>query len=147
MVKLYHVDLTDLERLRLSNIIKKRVSTSEAVKRSLILMAADRNGDKKWNDAQIAKTYLVSSRTVERLRERLVNEGLDFALAGKPRPNTDKIIFDGEVEAKLLALRCSEPIDGRSSWNLRLLASRMVELSIVEHISHESVRKLLKKRN
>lgn len=147
MVKIYHVDLSAAEQERLSKIIKKRVSTSEIVKRSLILLAADRNGDKKWNDTKIAKTYLVSFRTVERLRERFVNEGLDFALAGKPRLNTDKIIFDGEIEAKLLAIRCSQPIEGRSSWTLRLLANRMIELSIVDHISHESVRKLLKKRN
>lgn len=145
MKKIYHVDLTESERERLFNIVKKRLSTSESVKRSLILLAADLNGDKKWKDFTISQTYQVSQRTVERLRERLVNEGLDIALSGKPRLNTDKIVFDGEVEAQLIAIRCSEPTEGRSSWSLRLLAERMVELSVVEHISHESVRQILKK--
>ncbi len=145
MKKIYHVHLTESERDRLFNIVKKRLSTSESVKRSLILLAADLNGDKKWKDLTISQTYQVSQRTVERLRERLVNEGLDIALSGKPRLNTDKIVFDGEVEAQLIAIRCSEPTEGRSSWSLRLLAERMVELSVVEHISHESVRQILKK--
>ena len=87
----------------------------------------------------------MSVRTVERLRERFVNDGLEVALAGKPRPNLDKIVFGGEVEAKLVALRCGEPQEGRSNWSLRLLADKMVELSYVEAISHETVRKILKK--
>jgi hypothetical protein len=145
MSKIYHVDLTQEEREKLSDIVKRRLSTSEAVKRSLILLAADRLGDKSWTDEQISIEYRVNVRTVERLRERLVNDGLDVALAGKPRLNLDKIVFDGEVEAKLVALRCSEPGDGRSGWTLRLLSDKMVELFYVETISHESVRQILKK--
>jgi hypothetical protein len=145
MAKIYHIDLTQEERDSLISIVKKRVSTSEAVKRSHILLAADRLGDKRWTDLQIAQTYLVSTRSIERLRERLVNEGLAVALAGKPRLNLDKIVFDGAVEAKLVALRCSTPPVGRSGWALRLLADQMVELLYVETISHESVRQLLKK--
>lgn len=68
-----------------------------------------------------------------------------MALSGKPRLNLDKKVFDGEVEAKLVALRCSEPDLGQSSWTLRLLSDKMVELSYVESISHESVRQILKK--
>ena len=143
--KIYHIDLTQEERDTLNSILKKRVSTSEAVKRSHILLAADRLGDKRWTDLQIAQTYFVSTRTIERLRERWVTDGLAIALGGKPRPNLDKIVFDGSVEAKLVALRCSTPPDGRSGWALRLLADRMVELCYVETISHESVRQLLKK--
>lgn len=145
MAKIYHVDLSAAERAELESIVKKRKSTSEASKRSSILLAADRLGDKVWTDAEISKTYLVSTRTIERLRERFVNEGLGVALAGKPRPNLDKIVFDGEVEAKLVALRCGEPGEGRSRWSLRLLADKMVELSHVEAISHETVRQMLKK--
>jgi transposase len=145
MAKIYHVDLTEEERSYLTSIVNKRLSTSEAVKRSSILLAADRLGEKVWKDEQIATTYLVSIRTVERLRERFVNEGLNIALLGKPRLNLDKIVFDGEVESKLVALRCSEPVIGQDNWSLRILADKMVELSYVESISHESVRQILKK--
>lgn len=145
MSKLYHVDLSDAEEAELKSIVKKRSSGSGIVQRSQILLSANRLGEKRWNDTQIADYYKVSTRTIERLRERYVTEGLKVCLSGKPRLNLDKIRFNGEVEAKLIALRCSEPVAGRSSWTLKLLADRMVELSYVESISHESVRKLLKK--
>jgi hypothetical protein len=143
--KVYHVDLWDEARTRLTAIINKRLSTSEAVKRSNILLAADRLGDKRWTDAQISEKYLVSIRTIERLRERFVLDGLEVALAGKPRLNLDKIKFDGRVEAQLVALRCSETEVGESGWALRFLADKMVSLCYVESISHESVRQILKK--
>jgi len=145
MGKKYHVDLTQSERKKLEKIVNKRKSTSQASKRSKILLAADRLGDKNWTDEQIAKTYQVSVRTIERLRLRCVMEGLEVALKGKPRLNTDKKKFDGEVEAKLIALRCSEPELGTSSWTLKLLADKMVVLDYVESISRESVRQILKK--
>jgi transposase len=145
MRKIYHVDLSEAEREELENIVKRRKSSSESVKRSHILLACDRLGDKKWKDSQISDFYKVSIRTIERLRERYVNEGIKVSISGKPRPNLDKIKFDGEVEAKLIALRCSEPQTGQSSWTLQLLADKMVELSYVESISYESVRQLLKK--
>lgn len=143
--KIYHVDLTIEEKTKLENIVKKRKSTSEIVKRSKILLSANRQGEKKWKDAEIAQQYEVSSRTIERLRQRYVLDGLTVALKGKPRLNLDKKLFDGEVEANLIALRCSVPELGRSNWTLRLLADKMVELNYVESISHESVRRLLKK--
>jgi transposase len=143
--KLYHVDLTESERERLGEIVKRRKSTSESTKRSLILLAADRNGDKRWTDKEIALEYKVSSRTIERLRERLVVHGLDLALSGMPRLNLDKIKFDGAVEAQLVRLRCSDPPEGRSSWSLTLLAESLVKLEVVESISHESVNRILKK--
>jgi len=143
--KLYHIDLPEEHREELEKIIKKRKSTSEIVKRSKILLAADRKGEKIWKDAEISKQYEVSSRTIERLRKRYVEEGLEVALKGKPRLNKDKIKFDGEVEAKLVALRCSEPELGNSGWTLRLLADKMVVLDYVDSISTESVRRILKK--
>jgi hypothetical protein len=144
-VKIYHVDLRDEEREQLTTIVAKRLSTSEAVKRSNILLAADRLGDKCWTDAQISEKYSVSTRSVERLRERFVMDGLNVALSGKPRSNLDKIKFDGRIEAQLVALRCSKLEAGESGWALRLLADKMVELCYVDSISHESVRKILKK--
>lgn len=143
--KRYHVDLQDEEVKKLERIINKRKSTSQIVKRSKILLAADRGGSKNWNDAKIAKQYEVSTRTIERLRQRYVLEGLEVALKGKPRLNLDKKKFDGEVESKLISLRCSDPEEGRSNWTLRLLADKMVVLDYVESISHESVRQILKK--
>lgn len=88
--KIYHVDLSPKERVKLEDIVKKRKSTSEIVKRSKILLAADRGGEKKWKDAEISQQYEVSTRTIERLRHRYVLEGLDIALKGKPRLNLDK---------------------------------------------------------
>ena len=145
MRKFYHVDLTQAEREKLQKIVRKRKANSQTSKRSNILLAADRLGDKCWTDEQIAKTYQVSVRTIERLRLRFVMEGLEVALKGKPRLNTDKKKFDGEVESKLIALRCSEPELGTSSWTLELLADKMVVLNYVKSISKESVRQILKK--
>ncbi|MEM1326993.1 MAG: helix-turn-helix domain-containing protein [Bacteroidota bacterium] len=145
MAKIYHVDLTNAEREELSKIVRKRKATSQAVKRSQILLAADRGGEKKWKDKQIVQAYGVNVRTVERLRQRYVLEGMDVALKGKPRLNLDKKKFDGTVESKLIALRCSEPKAGYSSWTLELLANEMVALNYVDSISKESVRQLLKK--
>jgi hypothetical protein len=143
--KIYHVDLRADEREQLTTITTKRLSTSEAVKRSNILLASDRLGDKCWTDTQISDKYSVSTRSIERLRERFVMDGLSVALSGKPRLNLDKIKFDGRVEAQLVALRCSQLEAGESGWALRLLADKMVELCYVESISHESVRTILKK--
>lgn len=143
--KIYHVDLSGEERMKLESIVTKRKSTSQIFKRSKILLAADRNGLKKWHDIQIARQYEVSTRTIERLRQRYVLDGLEVALKGKPRLNLDKKKFDGSVESKLVALRCSQPEEGRSGWTLRLLADKMVVLDYVESISHESVRQILKK--
>ena len=143
--KIYHVDLSVEERLKLESIVTKRKSTSQIFRRSKILLAANRMGLKKWNDSRIAQQYEVSTRTIERLRQRYVLDGLDVALKGKPRLNLDKKKFDGVVESKLIALRCSDPEEGRSNWTLRLLADKMVTLDYVESISHESVRQILKK--
>jgi transposase len=137
--------LTLEERDKLLDIVKRRKSSSEAVKRSQILLAADRQGDKSWKDSMIAAEYRVSIRTVERLRERYVMHGLDLALSGMPRPNLDKIRFDGKVEASLVALRCSDPPTGRSGWTLELLADKLVSLQVVESISRQSVNTILKK--
>lgn len=113
-------------------------------------MAADRNGEQQWKDSQIAASYHpggapLRTKTVENIRQRFVEEGFEIALNGKPREVVPEKVFDGEVEAKLLALRCSNPPAGYSRWTLHLLADKMVELQYVEHISHESVRQLLKK--
>lgn len=148
MRKLYHVDLSVAEQAELQTIIESRTAKSEIVKRSYVLLSADRNGDKCWQDSEIAVTYGVAQRTVERIRQRFVEDGLHIVLHGKPRLYRKERIFDGTVEAQLISLRCSEPsemVAGRSSWTLRLLSDQMVELGYVESISHETVRQVLKK--
>ena len=145
--KLYRIHLTDLERNELTSLIQTRSNSSQQVKRAYVLLAADENGDKRWNDEQIRQAYGISIRSIERLRERFVLQGFTTALAGKKREVFREKVFTGEVEAKLVALRCSEPPDGYNRWTLQLLADKMIELSYVESISHESVRQLLKKHN
>ena len=145
MRKKYHVTLTDGEREELKRIKDNRSSKSPIVKRAYILLAADECGEKCWNDHQIHEAYDVSVRSVERLRERFVLEGFETALNGKEREIFKEKIFTGEVEAKLISLRCSDPPAGYARWTLHLLADKMVELNYVESISHESVRQILKK--
>ena len=145
--KLYRVHLTEEEREELTILIQRRSQKSQQVKRSYVLLAADEHGEKCWKDKQIAQAYGVSVRSIERLRERFVLDGLERALEGKKREVFREKLFTGEVEAKLIALRCSEPPEGYNRWTLQLLADKMVELNYVEHISDESVRQLLKKRH
>ena len=145
--KLYRVHLTDLEREELTLMIQTRSEKSQQVKRAYVLLAADEEGNKCWKDHQIEQAYGISIRSIERLRERFVLYGLTMALEGKKREVFREKIFTGEVEAKLIALRCSEPPKGYNRWTLQLLADQMVELRYVAHISDESVRQLLKKRH
>lgn len=148
MRKIYQVDLSISEQERLSKLIISRKGTVKIVKRCYILLAADRNGTQKWKDVDIASAYKVSQRSVERLRCSYVEDGLEIALYGKPRSYKKEYTFDALAESQLIALRCSEPnkmVPGRVGWTLRLLANQMVELGYVESMSHETVRKILKK--
>ena len=146
MEKKYRVTLTPTEQQELQELIARRSAKAAEVKRAYILLATDENGTQQWPDATISSTYQVGVRTVERVRQRFVELGLQSAVYGKKREVYREKVFDGEVEAHLVALRCSEPPSGRAHWTLHLLAERMVELHYVESISHESVRQLLKKQ-
>jgi transposase len=145
MPKKYRVQLSEAEQAELKQLISKRSSKSEQVKRAYALLAADENGEQGWTDAQIQQTYGLSIPSIERLRERLVSEGLKLALTGKKREIFVEKRFSGEVEAKLIALRCSPCPAGYQRWTLQLLADEMVRLQYVDGISDESVRQLLKK--
>jgi transposase len=101
----------------------------------------------QWSDQQISEAFGVSTRTIERVRERLVQEGLESALNRTPPTRVRSRIIDGENEAHLIALACGEAPEGRSRWTLRLLGQRMVELGYVESVSHETIRQTLKKMN
>ena len=144
-IKKYKITLTEEERELLTNIIKNRTSKSPQVRRSYMLLAADENGNKQWSDEKICSTYGCNVSTIERLRKRFVEESFETALYGKKREPVKDKVLDGRVEAKLIALRCSNPPEGYNNWSLRLLADRMVALEYVEHISYESVRQILKK--
>jgi transposase len=146
--KKYHVTLTPTERERLKDIISKGRQAAAKIRRAHLLLAADESeGGLKMTDEQIKTAYQVSLRTVERLRQRFVEEGFEVALAAKSTGGPQVIKIDGEVEAHLIALRLGPAPEGYNCWTMRLLAEKMVELEYVDSISHESVRQMLKKTN
>lgn len=147
MAKKYHVDLTESEQQELGKIISGKKATNVVARRAYILLASDRNGSKAWSDAQISSTYRMRVCNIEKLRKRFVEDGFEQVLYGKPQEKYKDPKFDGQVEAKLIALRCSNAPEGYNKWSLRLLADKMVELSYAESISHEGVRRILKKTN
>ena len=145
-MKKYRVTLTEKETTELNLLIVSGKYKNTRQKRAQILIAANESeGGKKIKDEEIAKAYDVGIRTVERLRQRFVEEGYEVALHGKKREVKREKIFDSRVETKLIALRCSDVPQGSNKWTLRLLSDRMVELEYVDSISHESVRQILKK--
>ncbi len=145
MKKKYIVRLTDEERATLIRVIKKLNGSSQKVRRAQILLKADAEGP-NWSDKQIAEAFLCRTKTVENVREQLVTEGFEGALNGKKRatPPCPKKL-NGEQEAKVIALRLGKPPPGFSNWSLRLLANKVVELGLIDAISHETVRQTLKK--
>ena len=143
MLKKYIVRLTDAERHTLEEVVKKLKGSSQKVRRAQVLLKADADGP-AWTDARIAEAYGCRTKTVENLRERFVTEGFDLTLQGQPKTPRAKVL-SGEQEAKIIALRLGPPPKGYAHWSLRLLAERVVELELVESISHETVRRTLKK--
>ncbi|EKU96261.1 hypothetical protein Lepto7375DRAFT_0247 [Leptolyngbya sp. PCC 7375] len=145
MQKKYIVRLSESERNHLETVIKTLSGSSQKVRRAQILLKTDVTGA-NWSDQCIADAYNCRRQTVENLRRRLVEEGFEVALNGKKRsrPPTEKLL-DGEQEAQVIATRLGSPPAGYSNWSLRLLARKVVELGIVETISHETVRQTLKK--
>ena len=145
MNKKYIVRLVDEEREQLAGIVRKLAGGSERVKRAQILLKADADGP-NWTDGRIADAFDCRTRTIEKLRERLVTQGFEAAVERKQRaePPIPKKL-NGEQEAQLIALRLGAPPEGYANWSLRLLAAQAVVLEIVESISHTTVRQTLKK--
>ena len=145
MKKKYIVRLTDEERATLTLVIKKLKGSSQKVRRAQILLKTDADGP-NWTDSKIAEAFSCRTKTVENIREHLVTEGFEVALNGKQRatPPCPKKL-DGEQEAKVIALRLGKPPPGFANWSLRLLANEVVELGLIDSISHETVRQTLKK--
>jgi hypothetical protein len=144
MQKKYIVRLSDAERETLYAVIQKQSGSSLKVRRAQILLKADADGP-NWTDARIVEAFGCRRQTVEKLRERLVTEGFDAALHGQHAKTPRAKLLDGVGEAKLIAMRLGSPPAGYANWSLRLLADRVVALEIVESISHETVRRTLKK--
>lgn len=145
MRKIYIVRLSSEERSLLEEVIKRFKGSSQRVRRAQILLKADVDGP-GWTDQKIADAFGCRRKTVENVRESLVTDGFEVALNGKKRelPPRKKLLST-EQEAKLIAVRLGSPPDGFASWSLRLLAEQIVELEIVDSISHETVRRTLKK--
>lgn len=145
MNKKYIVRLTGKERRILREVVKKLNGSSQKVRRAQMLLKADVAGP-AWTDERIAEAFDSRTRTIEKLRERFVSDGFEQTLDGKPRdkPPTAKLL-SGKQEARVIALRLGPPPKGYANWTLRLLARQVVELEIVESISHETVRRTLKK--
>lgn len=148
MVIRYTIKLTKSEVDDLHVIINKGSHTSQTFRAAYILLNCDegRHSDKVTNE-QISKVLKVSMRTIDRLKKQFIEEGMEAVLERRPTTRTYDIKADGDLEAKLVTLCCSEPPKGFAKWSLRLLADKMVELNYVESISHVTVRSVLKKTN
>ena len=145
MNKKFVVRLSDEERSVCQEIVKKLKGSSQKVRRAQILLKADADGP-GWTDSRIAEAFNCRLQTIENLRKRLVTEGFESALERKKRPEPPMPAkLDGEAEAKLIAMRLGKPPAGYGHWTLQLLADELVVLEIVDSISHETVRKVLKK--
>ena len=143
--KRYIVRLTAQEREVCQQTVRKLNGSSEKVRRAQILLKADADGP-AWTDQRVAEAFSCRTKTVENIRQRCVQEGFEQALERKRRasPPVPKLL-DGEQESQVIALRLGPPPKGYANWSLRLLARRVVELGVVESISHETIRRTLKK--
>jgi transposase len=141
----YAVDLTDTERAALREILSKNKAKRSTIVNAYILLKADRSCG--WTNEDIALAYEVSTKKVEQLKKRFVEEGFEAALYRKPVTNAHRRKITGDEEAHLIALCCSQAPEGQDRWTLRMLADKMVEFDIVKSISHETVRQTLKKMN
>ncbi len=146
--KKYIVELTSEERAQLNAMIKKGKSSAQANLKARILLKADQGeAGEGWKDTRIVEAFDTNVRMVGRVRETCVMEGFDAVFKRKQRatPATQPV-FDGEAEAKLIALACSEPPEGYARWTIRLLAGKVVEMKIVDQVHYNTVGRVLKKR-
>jgi transposase len=146
--KRYKVTLEPDERGELERLISRGKGAARRLAHARILLHADQGeGRPGRTDAEIAEAVGVSVATIERVRQRFVEEGLEAALSPRPSRRLYPRKLDGEAEARLIALACGPPPDGRARWTLRMLADRMVVLGHIEAVSHETVRTTLKETN
>jgi homeodomain-containing protein len=148
MEKRYRVTLTEAERSDLRKLVSVGKAAAQKLVRARILLLADQaeNGSAK-SDPEIVESLGCGRASIERVRKRFVEEGLEAVLNPKPSLRVYERKMDGKAEAHLIALACSAPPEGRSRWTLRLLGDQMVALEYVESVSFETVRRVLKKTN
>ena len=146
--KRYIITLSADERAALEATLAKGTVAARKRRHASILLAVDEGaGAPAMSDSEAAETLGVTVRTIERTRERCVTDGLELALQRKPRSRERTERLDGEAEARLVQLACSEAPEGRARWTPRLLSERLVELEIVDTVAHETVRRVLKKHH
>ena len=147
MNKKYIVRLTAEERKELEILVKKGKTQAYRIKHANILLAVDADGPNLFDDDS-ARIFGCHQNTVRNVRQRFVEQGIKVALERKKRDKPPRELkIDGEKEAQLIAIACSEPPAGRAKWTLKMLAERLVELDIVDTISDQTVRRTLKKTN
>jgi transposase len=149
MAKRFVVRLSDEERKELTELLGKKVLAAKKRKRAEVLLKADASKDgPAWIDSRIAEAFSISVVTVEKIRKSYVLEGFEAAIERKKqcRPSRQPVL-DGAKEARLVALCCGTVPAGHGRWTLHLLADKLVELKVVQNISHETVRQALKKTN
>jgi len=148
-MKKYTVTLTEEERNYLTEMTSKGRHRSQKVLNALTLLACDEGEHQgiRSTNAEISKVLNTSMRKIDRVKKRFVIQDLDVALEGKKSDRVYEKKADGDFEAHLIALSCSNPPEGYARWSLRLLADRAVELNYIDNISHETVRRVLKKTN
>jgi transposase len=145
-MKRYQVTLSEEERSRLEKMGSTGRRSAQMLVRARILLKADEAHEAGWTDQEIVEALDVGLRAVERTRQALVEEGWEAALSRQKRSRPGHVKFDGQKEAPLITLACSQAPDGRERWTLQLLADKMVELKVFESISTEAVRQVLKER-
>jgi hypothetical protein len=146
MRKLYRVVLSQAERKQLVELTRKGKSSALRQAHARVLLQADESeAGLSRSDAEIHAALGVAVSTIERVRQRFVEGGLEAALERKPTTRQYERLLDGKAEAHLIALACSDPPEGHAQWSVRLLADRMVVLEYVESVSRETVRRTLKK--
>jgi len=144
MGKHTRIELTEEQRTELEQLLRSGSIPARTNTRARILLLSDRSQGQKRTDQEVAEVVLCSKGTVGNVRRRFLTGGLAMALNDKGWPGASPT-FTGETQAQLTMLACSDPPEGAARWSLRLLAERMIELGYVEHISHVTVRELLKK--
>jgi len=146
----YTIKLNKIEVEELNKVINKGSHTSQAFRAAYILLNCDKGDfseDAEIKNAEICKILKIGDRTIDRVKKKFIEEGFDSVLERRPSVQNYTKKVDGDLEAKLVTLCCSEPPKGFSKWSLRLLADKMVELNYVDYISHVTVGEMLKKTN
>ena len=145
----YKVTLTSEEREQLIEITRTGTHAAKKIIHALILLNVDRGtqAEQRQTNEEICKVLKIGMRTIDRVKKRFVEEGFEASLKMAPTSRIYDKLVDGDMEAHLIALVCGEPPKGFARWSLRLLAGQLVELRVTESISHETIRRTLKKTN